>query len=142
MKPDKIYLSLGLLMIFTTISWISSCTHEPNIADIPEICFERDVLPIFLNNCALTNCHDGGHGESDLVLNNYQNISRAVEPGNPDGSKIYKAIIATSGENKMPPDQPLSLENRTLIRLWIEQGAKETVCQGKGTSGDNGLVNN
>jgi hypothetical protein len=28
----------------------------------------------------------------------------------------------------MPPKQPLSLENRTLIRVWIEQGAAETTC--------------
>ena len=28
----------------------------------------------------------------------------------------------------MPPDNPISLENRTIIRLWIEQGAKQTIC--------------
>jgi hypothetical protein len=37
----------------------------------------------------------------------------------------------------MPPDNPLSLENRTLIRLWIEQGALPTTCpDGNGTGGD------
>ena len=142
MKPDKIHLSLGLLMILTTLSWIWSCTHKANIADIPEICFEGDVLPIFANNCALSDCHDGGNGESDLVLNNYQNISHDVDPGNPNGSKIYRAIIATSGEDKMPPDQPLSLENRTIIRLWIEQGARLTVCPEKVASGDKVILNN
>jgi hypothetical protein len=28
----------------------------------------------------------------------------------------------------MPPSNPLSLENRTTIRLWIEQGAMLTLC--------------
>lgn len=127
MKPDKIYLSLALLVILTTISWITSCTHEAKIPDMPVICFEGDVLPIFANNCSISNCHDG-QGESDLVLNNYPNISHYVVPGNPNSSKIYEAIIATIGENKMPPDQPLSLTNRTIIRLWIEQGARLTTC--------------
>jgi hypothetical protein len=29
---------------------------------------------------------------------------------------------------KMPPDEPLSKDNRTIIRLWIEQGAPATDC--------------
>jgi len=142
MKPDKIYLSLVLLLILTTVSWISSCTHEAKIADIPEICFEADILPIFLNNCALSNCHDGGQGESDLVLNNYQDISDEIVAGDPYESEIYEAITATTGEKKMPPDQPLSLDNRTLIRVWIEQGAKLTLCPEKIASGNNGFLNN
>jgi uncharacterized membrane protein len=28
----------------------------------------------------------------------------------------------------MPPDNPLNRQERTLIRLWIEQGALETSC--------------
>jgi hypothetical protein len=53
---------------------------------------------------------------------------RGIKAGDPNDSEIYKAITKTSGEDKMPPDQPLSADNRTLIRLWIEQGAKETTC--------------
>ena len=127
MKPDKILLLPGLIFILTILSWISSCTHKADLENIPEICFERDVLPIFQNNCAISGCHDG-QGEPDLILNNYVSISHAVEPGNPYSSKVYKAIITTSGENKMPPGQPLSLENRSIIRLWIEQGAGLTTC--------------
>jgi hypothetical protein len=36
----------------------------------------------------------------------------------------------------MPPDKPLSLDNRINIRLWIEQGAMPTVCPD--SSGGNG----
>ncbi len=111
----------------TTFSWISSCTHNADINNIPEICFERDVLPVFQNSCAIAGCHDGT-GESDLRLTSFVQIKDAVEPGKPYSSEIYKAIISTFGENKMPPGPPLSLENRTLIRLWIEQGAALTIC--------------
>ena len=136
MKPDKISISIGLTSLIIALLWISSCTHEADITDIPEVCFEGDVLPIFANSCAISGCHDG-KGESGLILNNYLDISHAVVPGDPNASKVYKAIIATMGENKMPPDQPLSLENRTIIRLWIDQGARLTICPEKTSTGGN-----
>jgi hypothetical protein len=127
MKIDKIFLFLSIVIIITILSWIASCKHEADISGLPEICFEGEILPVFLNSCAISQCHDG-QGESDLILNNYLEIRSAVIPGDPYSSAVYKVIIATTGENKMPPDQPLSLDNRTLIRIWIEQGAKETTC--------------
>jgi hypothetical protein len=126
-KPDKIYLSLSLLILFTVFSWFTSCKHTADIANLPEICFTGDILPIFINNCAISGCHDGTGRESRLALNNYSDISRDVTPGNPDASRIYQTIIAKWG-NRMPPGQPLSLENRTKIRVWIEQGAALTTC--------------
>jgi len=138
MNPDKIFFSLAFLLTITTVSWISSCTHEADISNIPEVCFERDVLPIFTNSCAIKDCHDG-NGESDLTLNNYLDINHSVVPGNPNASRTYKAIIATWGEGRMPPSQPLSLESRTLIRIWIEQGARLTICPDTtGTGGGSG----
>ena len=126
MKPDKTCLSLAILMILAVFFWFTSCTHVANIANIPEVCFTADVLPIFVNNCAMPGCHDGGGRESRMTLNNYADIVRTVTAGNPNASRSYQAIIAKSGENMMPPGQPLSLANRTLIRIWIEQGAGET----------------
>ncbi len=130
MKVAVTYLCFALIVVVTSIAWMTSCTHKPDSSDIPEICFEGEILPVFLNSCAISGCHDG-NGESDLVLNSYQNIVDEVEPGNPSDSKIYQVITTTSGEDKMPPDQPLTVDNRTLIRFWIEQGANETTCPGK-----------
>ncbi len=139
MKVDKIFLFWGLILFFTILTWISSCTHKSDLENIPEVCFEKDILPIFLNSCAISGCHDGT-GESDLRLTGYVPISHAVDPGKPYSSAIYKSIIATVGENKMPPDRPLSLEKRMMIRLWIEQGSRLTTCSD--TSGqDSGYVN-
>jgi hypothetical protein len=127
MRPHKILLPLALLLILTTFSWITSCTHKIKISDYPEMCFDRDVLPIFQNNCAISRCHGGG-GESHMALDSYSSIVRTVVPYNPDKSSSYKAIVATWGQNNMPPSQPLSIDNRTIIRLWIEQGAGQTTC--------------
>jgi hypothetical protein len=127
MKFDKTYLSLIFVVIFTSLSWNTSCSHDANIANLPEVCFDRDVLPVFASNCSIAGCHGGG-GESDLTFRNYDDIRKTVVPYNPDASRSYQAIISTWGEGKMPPDQPLTKDNRTAIRLWIEQGANPTTC--------------
>jgi len=126
MKTNKTKLLLASLIILAAFSWITSCTHKADISGYPDVCFDTEVQPIITNSCAIAGCHDG-RGEG-MALTNYTNISRRVSPGNPDASSIYKAITSTWGENKMPPDQPLSADNRTIIRLWIEQGAKEVIC--------------
>ncbi len=139
MRINKTFLFFGAILILTAFSWILSCTHNPDLENIPEICFEKDVLPVFQNNCAISGCHNGT-GESGLILNNYVSISHSVIPGKPNSSQAYKSIISTSGENRMPPAGPLTLENRTIIRVWIEQGARLTTCPD--TSGqNNGNVN-
>ncbi len=130
MKTDKVPLFLGLLFLFTVTSWIVSCSHSADLSGLPAVCFDRDLLPVFLNSCAKSGCHDGS-GESGLVLNSYSNIMNGVVPGSPNSSSVYKSIVKTTGENKMPPDQPLSTDNRILIRIWIEQGAGQTPCPGK-----------
>ncbi|HKK43693.1 MAG TPA: c-type cytochrome domain-containing protein [Bacteroidales bacterium] len=129
MKVHKIKVLLALTGIVTFAGWVISCTHKADISGLPEVCFEGEVLPVFQNSCAISGCHDGqGGGESRLALNTYAGIMQGISQGNPDASRIYQAIIAKGGEGQMPPGQPLSLDNRTLIRIWIEQGAQETLC--------------
>jgi hypothetical protein len=128
MKPHRTSLSFILLIIITNILLITSCTHKADLTGLPQVCFERDVLPVFTNNCAISGCHDGRGRGSARALDNYNSILNLVTPGNPNSSSVYQVIIAKWGENQMPPNQPLSLENRTIIRVWIEQGALQTVC--------------
>jgi len=128
MKIDKAYLLLITIVVGSGLLWVSSCRHDALFpSNLREICFEKEVLPIFQNNCAIAGCHDGT-GESRGTYNNYVDISQGVVAGNPNGSRLYQAIITKWGEGRMPPGNPLSLENRTIIRLWIEQGANLTIC--------------
>jgi len=140
MKLDKIYLFLAFLIFISLFSWITSCSHVAEIANIPEVCFTSDVLPIFTSNCAISGCHDGAGRESRMALNSYTEISARVVAGDPNKSSLYQAIITKWG-NTMPPNKPLSLDNRTKIRVWIEQGARNTVCTdttGTGSGGGGG----
>ena len=105
---------------------VNSCQNVGVPADqMTEICFTEQVLPIFQNSCATSGCHDS-RGEAGYVFTNYSDIMQAITPGNADKSKAYQAI--TSVFSLMPPSNPLSESKRTIIRLWIEQGAKETTC--------------
>lgn len=126
------YLTLLVPITLTAVLFgIDSCKHEGIPADqFPEICFQDQVLPIFQNSCA--SCHGSTKGEAGLDFSNYAGIMKATSPGNPDKSKVYQAITSTF--QLMPPDNALPKEKRTLIRLWIDQGAKETTCTTTGTT--------
>ncbi len=115
-------LSLGSILFLA-----NSCQHEGQPADqMEQICFTEQVLPIFQNSCGTSGCHDS-KGKAGHVFTDYASIMKAIIPENADKSTAYQAITSTF--QLMPPDNPLPLDKRTLIRLWIEQGAKETNCK-------------
>ncbi len=130
---SQIFRSTGifLLSIFVMIlCGIFSCRHVSKEIDLlDEVCFESEILPIFQTSCAISGCHDQG-GESGYIFTSYTNIIKAVVPGKPEARPAYTSLIKIwAGEGMMPPGQPLSEYNRTLIRVWIHQGAKNTTCQ-------------
>lgn len=109
----------------------NSCVHQPFVLPVaqqtgdPDICFERDILPIFQSNCAKSGCHNAASHEEGYVLDNYANIrKKGIVPGNPSASKIYESIAYSSGEDAMPQGAPpLSAANINLVRRWIAGGA-------------------
>lgn len=120
---------LAILLFSFAGIMLESCKHDSNIInDLPEVCFEAQILPIFQTSCALSGCHDASSRESGLVLDSYDNIVKHVQAGDPYKSRIYKSITDIWSDEMMPPGQSLSLESRTLIRVWIEQGAMNTIC--------------
>jgi len=124
MKQQSVFLfiSLGIMLVF------SSCRHdETDLSTAKEVCFNPDVQTIFSANCAITDCHNSVTAESGLILDNYQGIMEGVTPGDPLKSEVYKAITSEWFE-MMPPEKPLTQEQRIIIRLWIDQGAKNSQC--------------
>lgn len=130
MRPILIFGLTLLLLAATIIPFFISCNHEPEGLDLMDsVCFESQVLPIFQTSCAISGCHDAPGNESGYVFTDYQHIMEAVTPGDPMSSPAYTSLISGSGEEGiMPPGQPLSKQNRTLIRVWIEQGALDENC--------------
>ena len=122
------FLSASLITgLGSVLMLVNSCQHEGIPADqMPEICFTEQVLPIFMNSCGTSGCHDAKSAENGYVFTDYASIMKAITPGNASKSKAYEAMTSTL--EIMPPDNPLPLDKRTVIRLWIEQGAKQTTC--------------
>lgn len=129
MKQTRIGLfsALLILAVISSLLLINSCQHEGIPAsELDPICFSEKVLPVFKNSCGTTACHDAKTAESGYVFTDYASIMKAITPGNASKSKAYMAMI--SPFTIMPPNNPLPQDKRIPIRLWIEQGAKETTC--------------
>lgn len=110
------------------------CRHDSNVIDeFPPVCFDTEVLPIFQTSCAYSGCHNASTAEAGVILDSYSNILSHVKPYDSRNSSAYQAITSV-WEAPMPPDRPLTKEQRTIIRVWIDQGAMEIKCD---TTGQN-----
>jgi hypothetical protein len=129
-----------VIVLVVVLAVVGSCIHEPFIypeepgdntvpgcVDDDLVCFESSVLPIFLSSCAREGCHDSQTREAGYLLDTYNNImKKGIRPGSANESEVYK-VLFESGEDRMPPDAPLSQAQKDSIKVWINQGAKNTV---------------
>lgn len=124
MRKFKVY--FFSLLLFTSLLLLGeSCKHEnlPYI-NADSICFERDILPIFVSNCAMYGCHDANTRAEGYNLSNYSSIvRRGITPGNPSNSKIWEVI----NDGSMPPKGKLTPLQRSYIKTWIAAGAKNGI---------------
>ena len=102
-----------------------------------EVDFNADILPLFKANCLA--CHSQSEAEGDLVLESADSVrnggasGEAVVAGN-SGESYLLRLAAHLDEPIMPPeDNDVGAENFTpeqlgLIKLWIDQGAKDGVA--------------
>jgi mono/diheme cytochrome c family protein len=142
-------LSAGALLIAAML-FSSSCKHEPWIPDgyLPSpddttttsaTCdpdtsyFVNDVMPIFASSCAMSGCHDAITSEGGIRLTDYQSIisTGEIEPGNPNESKVWKAITESEPQDRMPPLSSgitLTQEQRDAVFDWISQGSLNNAC--------------
>lgn len=94
------------------------------------VCFERDIMPIFRANCALSGCHSDINPEDDLPLTSYSKIMKKIKPFNTSDSKIFKVITRNDDEIMPPPPySKLTIEQIEIIRKWINEGANNRTCE-------------
>lgn len=92
------------------------------------IYFQNSVLPVVINSCAKSGCHDAVSKKHGIVLDSYQNILNLVTPGNPVSSRLY-TVLFDFGNQRMPPDAHLSVNQEGLTYYWIQQGALNNRCE-------------
>lgn len=121
-----IVLVIAAILPFFTIN---SCRHEPFGVDLLDtICFNTQVLPILQTSCGISGCHDATTAEGDFIALDYESILKIVKPYKASSSELYRVITDINGPNFMPPNRPLTREQRTTIMIWIQQGAPNTIC--------------
>jgi hypothetical protein len=118
----------GLLLLFVLFVLFvdNSCAAEPT--------YWQDIRPILRKNCTV--CHNAKNLKEDdvsggLALDSFDAIlkgkfGRVVRTGKSGESLMVKMITASDASRRMPKDAPaLPNETITLIRRWIDSGAKE-----------------
>ncbi|MEO5583485.1 MAG: hypothetical protein ABIR66_12400 [Saprospiraceae bacterium] len=99
--------------------------------DSNAIYFNRDILPIFTNSCAITGCHDARSATEGYIFTDYKNIiKKGLVAGEPNNSIIYKVISVGNSRDFMPPAPYPRLSSKQVNTLfnWITNGLKQDTC--------------
>ena len=102
-RPLAFGLSNSLLRVFASLLLIFSASAEDKVT------YQDHVLPLVEANCS--RCHNADKKKADLDLTSYRGALKGsgsgavLVSGNPDGSKLWKAITHAE-EPIMPPNRP------------------------------------
>jgi hypothetical protein len=103
---------LNLIIIFSLFACVIACENESTEPDddsrpidttkvIDDLCFERDVLPIFQSSCALSGCHDAATASHEVVMDSWESVMMGskdiVTPFDPRDSELYEKLVEEEG---------------------------------------------
>src|ERR687888_228467 len=91
--------------------------------------YSKDIEPIFANKCFV--CHTGNVTEAKFDMSTHAGVLKggkrgpAVVPGKPGESNLF-LFCSRQKKPVMPPksEEPLNSQEVSLIKLWIDEGAK------------------
>ena len=97
------------------------------------IAFNRDIRPLLADNCLACHGPDANKRKAGLRLDTREGLfektdkhEAAVVPGKPEKSELWKRIITTNPDDRMPPEdshKELKPEQIERIKTWILAGA-------------------
>lgn len=95
--------------------------------------FNRDIRPIFSENCYACHGPDKNKRKADLrfdlkeeALKQLDSDEFAIFPGDPSKSRLLELVSTADEDDRMPPvktGKQLTEAQISLLRTWIEQGA-------------------
>ena len=120
-----------VLMVLTAA--LATSQQTAHAAAIPErIEFNRDIRPILSDNCFACHGPDENQRQAEYRLD-IEEVAyrehdgvRAIVPGMPSESDLFRRITSTDDDLRMPPSeshQTLTKDQIELVRRWIKQGA-------------------
>jgi hypothetical protein len=123
--------SVRSLLIVAALAACAPAAH----ADAPRnrtVEFNRDIRPILSNNCFVCHGPDQKLRKGKLRLDQEADAFadrggyKAIVPGKPEQSEVYRRIVSTDKSERMPPPKhgkSLTAREVELVKRWIEQGA-------------------
>ncbi len=117
-----------------TVFLLAGCIAAgPAVLAETQVQFNRDIRPIFSENCFACHGPDEAQRMTSLRLDTeagasapLSNGGRAIVRGDPDNSELFLRVSVDDPARRMPPaafgHEPLAQGEIELIRLWIEQG--------------------
>src|SRR5204862_6177499 len=97
------------------------------LAEVPAtIDFGRDVQPLLRAHCI--ECHGPDEQKNGFRLDRRGDALRGgtgtvIGPGSSASSRLDLRLSGNRYGQQMPPDEPLSAEQITIVKDWIDQGA-------------------
>ena len=89
------------------------------------ICFDEQILPVLVSNCAKSGCHNDTDRQAGVVLISYESLMATIS------SQLLMQCIQDSGQMGMPRTVKLNSIQVSLIQNWINQGMKKGIdCEG------------
>ena len=114
--------SFTLLLIATVAavaSWPGASAKEPSL---PAVDFDRQIAPLLISRCL--ECHSGASPDGGLSLVDAAAAAKGGESGPALESGKTESLLWQRVEgDEMPPEHPLPLEEKALLRAWIDAGS-------------------
>jgi hypothetical protein len=98
-----------------------------------KVSFNREIRPILSEQCFSCHGFDAKHRKADLRLDTREGALadndgvRAIIPGDPAKSELWKRLLSSDPEEVMPPPEAhkpkLTAKQKETLRRWIEEGA-------------------
>ena len=127
-----LYALAGFFLAFRPASGAEDASSKPPA----RIDYNRDIRPIFSDNCYACHGPDKDKRKAGLRLDLKQDAFKKLEsnafalvPGDPGKSKLIELITTDNDEDRMPPPKTgkrLTKIQVELLRRWIEEGATWT----------------
>ena len=113
------------LLLALALTW-SACTYA-------KVSFNWEIRPILSEHCFSCHGFDAKHRKADLRLDTREGALadndgvRAIIPGDPAKSELWKRLLSQDAEEVMPPPEAhkpkLTAKQLATLRTWIEEGA-------------------
>ncbi len=89
--------------------------------------FNRDIRPLFAENCFACHGPDTAKRKGGLRLDTEDGARATLKAGKPDESELFLRLTHEDGKKRMPPaatGKKLTPAQVALVKRWIHEGAK------------------